>query len=196
MAGKREIKHSLGLKDPETAKAVKPDMTKAAYALLDQAKRDKATAEKPVPIPLALRSAAQIERDRQQWEHEQEQIDLASDASFAADMEIERLEPVMQAIADGIETDAAAADIARAARLQLIHERDKAAIDRDALLSSLHARYGQNVRASVSVKSREDQRVVEHSVSRQQFKSGILLLKRPRRLRIGHLQPTNLGLHA
>jgi hypothetical protein len=38
MSGKREIKHSLGLKDREDAKAVISDMTKAAHALLDNAK--------------------------------------------------------------------------------------------------------------------------------------------------------------
>jgi len=55
MAGKREIKHSLGLKDREAAKAVIPDMTKAAYALLDQAKRDRDAAAKPAP-PLLSQS--------------------------------------------------------------------------------------------------------------------------------------------
>lgn len=55
MAGKREMKHSLGLKDREAAKAVIPDMTKAAYALLDQAKRDRDAAAKPAP-PLLSQS--------------------------------------------------------------------------------------------------------------------------------------------
>ncbi len=47
MGGKREIQHSLGLKDREAAKAVIPDMTKAAHALLDNAKRRRAIAAKP-----------------------------------------------------------------------------------------------------------------------------------------------------
>ena len=39
MAGKREIKCSLGLKDREVAKALISDMTKAAHTLLKQAER-------------------------------------------------------------------------------------------------------------------------------------------------------------
>ena len=39
MAGKREIKRSLRLKDREVAKAFIPDMTKAAHKLLKQADR-------------------------------------------------------------------------------------------------------------------------------------------------------------
>jgi integrase len=148
MAGKREIKHSLKLKDREAAKAVIPDMTKAAHVLLDQAKRDKDATEKPIPSPARSKSHAQIERERQRWESEQEQIDLASDASFAADMEIEHLAPVMDALADGIEMEGSPADIARAGRLLVLHEREKA----DSLVAALHARYGngQNARASES----------------------------------------------
>jgi integrase len=142
MSGKREIKHSLGLKDREAAKAKIPDVTKAARALLDQAKRDKATAAKPTLKPMPPRSAAQIERDRQRWEEEQEQIDLASDAGFAVDMETERLEPIMDALAKGIETDASPADVAKAGRLAILDEREKA----DVLVAGIHARYGQNAR--------------------------------------------------
>ena len=39
MAGKREIKRSLRLKDREVAKALIPDMTKAAHKLLKQTDR-------------------------------------------------------------------------------------------------------------------------------------------------------------
>ena len=145
MAGKREIKHSLGLKDREAAKARIPDMTKAAHALLDQAKRDRDTARKPAPSPAKPRPAAQIERDRQRWEAEQERIDLASDASFAADMEVERLEPIMDALADGIEIEGSPADLARAGRLLVLHERENA----DSLVAALHARYGNGQNARV-----------------------------------------------
>jgi len=143
MGGKREIQHSLGLKDREAAKAVIPDMTKAAHALLDNAKRRRAIAAKPAPAP---KSAAQIARDRKRWEFEQEQAELASDASFAADMEIERLEPIMDALAEGIETEGSPADIARAGRLLVLHEREKA----ENLVASLHSRYAnrQDARAS------------------------------------------------
>jgi integrase len=146
MAGKREIKRSLGLKDRDAAKAVIPDMTKAAHALLKQAERDRDTAGKPVPKPMPPKSAAQIDRDRQRWEAEQEQADYSADTNFAADMEIERLAPVMDALAGGIETDNSPAEIARAGRLLVLHEREKA----DSLVAALHARYGngQNARAS------------------------------------------------
>ena len=142
MAGKREIKHSLGLKDREAAKAVIPDMTKAAHALLDNAKRRRAIAAKPAPAPAKPKSAAQIDRDRKQWEYEQEQIDLASDAGFAADMEIERLAPIMDAVAAGIEVDASPADLVRAGRQAILDEREKASV----LVAGIHARYGQNTR--------------------------------------------------
>jgi len=142
MAGKREIKHSLGLKDREDAKAVIPDMTKAARALLDNAKRRRAIAAKPAPAPAKPKSAAQIDRDRQRWEADQEQIDLASDAGFAADMEIERLAPIMDAVAAGIEVDASPADLVRAGRQAILDEREKA----DVLVAGIHARYGQNAR--------------------------------------------------
>ena len=49
MAGKREIKHSLKLKDRAAAKARIPDMTQAANALLDQAKLDRDTTGKLAP---------------------------------------------------------------------------------------------------------------------------------------------------
>lgn len=106
MAGKREIKRSLGLKDREAAKAVIPDMTKAAHVLLRQAERDRDTAAKPVAKPSPPKSAAALERDRSRWEAEQQQADDMADALFASDMEIERLSPVMDAVAAGIEPDA------------------------------------------------------------------------------------------
>lgn len=149
MAGKREIKRSLGLKDRDAAKAVIPDMTKAAHALLKQAERDKAvdkSGDKTAPSPVKPRSANQIERDQRRWEHEQEQADMVGNALFASDMEIERLEPVMDALADGIEVDASPADMARAGKLLVEHERERAG----AMVASLHARYGQNARASES----------------------------------------------
>lgn len=148
MAGKREIKRSLGLKDRNAAKAVIPDYTKAARALLKQAEQDRDTAAKPAPKPMPAKSAAQIERDRQRWEAEQAQADYAADESFAADMEMEHLAPVMDALAEGKEIDRSPAEIARAGRLLVLHEREKA----DSLVAALHARYGngQNARASES----------------------------------------------
>jgi integrase len=148
MGGKREIKRSLGLKDREAAKALIPDMTKTAHALLKQAERDKAAAV-PAPI-IPPKPASQIERERRQWDYDQEQADHAADANFAADMEAEALGPIMDAIAEGIDPDASPADIAKAARRLIGEEREKAGIDRDALLASVVARYNKVARASES----------------------------------------------
>lgn len=145
MAGKREIKRSLGLKDRDAAKAVIPDMTKAAHALLRQAERDRDTAAKPVAKPLPPKSAAALERERSRWEAEQDQADNLADALFASDMEIERLSPIMDAVAAGIEPDAPVSDIVKAGKLAVEHERETAG----ALVASLQARYGQSARASV-----------------------------------------------
>ncbi len=144
MAGKREIKRSLGLKDREAAKALIPDMTKAAHALLKQAEGDKAAA---VPAPIAApKPASQIERERKQWEADQLQAELVADDLFASDSEIEQLEPVMDALAAGIETDASPADVAIAGKLLVGHERENAG----ALIASMQARYGKTARASES----------------------------------------------
>ncbi|WP_349676222.1 site-specific integrase [Sphingomonas sp. UBA978] len=144
MAGKREIKRSLGLKDRDAAKAVIPDMTKAAHALLRQAERDRDTAAKSVAKPLPPKSAAALERERSRWEAEQQHSDNLADALFASDMEIERLSPIMDAVAAGIEPDAPVSDIVRAGKLAVEHERETAG----ALVASLHARYGQSAHAS------------------------------------------------
>lgn len=147
MAGKREIKRSLGLKDRDAAKAVIPDATKEAHALLRQAGLERDAAAIPAPSPAKPRSAAQLERDRQRWEAEQEQIDLASDASFTADMEHETLGPIMDALSEGVEADASPADIARAARLLVLHEREKAGAEREALLLSMQPKHVKDARA-------------------------------------------------
>jgi integrase len=144
LAGKREIKRSLGLKDREAAQALIPDMTKTAHALLKQAERDRAAA-KPAPVT-PPRSASQIDRERQRWEADQLQAELVADDLFASDSEIERLEPVMGALAAGIETDASPADVARAGRLLIRHERENAG----ALIASMQARYGKPALASES----------------------------------------------
>lgn len=142
MGGKREIKRSLGLKDREAAKALIPDMTKAAYALLSQAKRDQA-ASKPANVA-ATKSASRIDRERKRWEDDQLQAELVSDDLFANDMEIERLEPVMDALAAGVEVEASPADIAKAGKLLVANERENAG----ALIASMQARYGKHARAS------------------------------------------------
>lgn len=147
MAGKREIKRSLGLKDRDAAKAVIPDMTKAAHALLKQAERDRDTAAKSAPKPMPPKSAAQIERERQRWAAEQAQADYAADESFAADMEHEALGPIMDALSEGKEVDASPAEIARAGRLLVLHEREKAGAEREALLFSMQPKHVKDARA-------------------------------------------------
>ncbi|MEG3124878.1 site-specific integrase [Sphingomonas sp. GB1N7] len=147
MAGKREIKRSLGLKEREAAKSLIPDMTKTAYGLLKQAERDRAAATS-APSPMPPKSPRQIDRERDWWEREQEQAAFVAEELFAADMEAEKLAPVMDALAEGREPDAAPADIARAARLQILDERENAELDRKALLASVVKRYGKNSRAS------------------------------------------------
>ncbi|MCU6454914.1 site-specific integrase [Sphingomonas sp. A2-49] len=119
-------------------------MTKTAHALLKQAERDKAAAE-PAPV-IAPKPASQIERERKRWEAEQLQAELVADDLFASDSEIERLEPIMDALAAGIETDASPADVARAGKLLVGHERENAG----ALIASMQARYGKPARASES----------------------------------------------
>nr|WP_294138437.1 site-specific integrase [Sphingomonas sp.] len=119
-------------------------MTKAAHALLRQAERDRDTAAKSVAKPLPPKSAAALERERSRWEAEQQHSDNLADALFASDMEIERLSPIMDAVAAGIEPDAPVSDIVRAGKLAVEHERETAG----ALVASLHARYGQSAHAS------------------------------------------------
>ena len=148
MAGKREIKRSLGLKDREAAKALIPDMTKTAHALLKRAERDKAAAVPSAAV--APKPASQIERERKRWEADQLQAELVADDLFAGDMEAEALGPIMDAIAEGIDPDASPAEIARAARRLIVDEREKAGLDRDALLASVVACYNKVARTSES----------------------------------------------
>ena len=69
-----------------------------------------------------------------------------ADDLLASDSEIERLEPVMDALAAGIETDASPADVAKAGKLLVGHERENPG----ALIASMQARYGKTARASES----------------------------------------------
>lgn len=105
-------------------------------------------AGKPAPKPKAPRSPAQIERERVRWEAEQEQADHVADELFATDMEAEALSPIMDALSAGKEPEGSRADIARAGRLLVEHERETAGADREALTNSPHARFGQNARSS------------------------------------------------
>jgi len=61
-------------------------------------------------------------------------------------MEVERLGPIMDALSEGREPEGSLADIARAGRLLVAHEREKAGAD----IAALRSRYGQLARASES----------------------------------------------
>jgi hypothetical protein len=139
---------SLRSKDRTEAKLRIPSHTVETDKLLADATRS--LAGKPARKPKAPRSPAQIERERTRWEHEQEQADHVADELFATDMEAEALSPIMDALSAGKEPEGSLADIARAGRLLVEHERETAGADREALINSLHARFGQNARASES----------------------------------------------
>lgn len=72
--GKREIKYSLRTKDPVASKALIPDHTKAAYALLDEARRAMRIEEKPTPA-LPSRAASEVIRRMEQEEASQRAFD-------------------------------------------------------------------------------------------------------------------------
>ncbi|WP_420143955.1 DUF6538 domain-containing protein [Sphingobium sp.] len=126
MGGKREIKMSLGLKDRDAAKLIIPDHTKAAHTLLDQARRDKAAAEKPASKPRRPKVEPVI------WE--------SDPASEDQESEIEALEPIMDAMMEGRSVDASPADILRAGQLLALHEREMAAIEQEQLVGRMLGR--------------------------------------------------------
>lgn len=146
--GRAEFMLSLRSKDRAEAKLRIPAHTVETDKLLADAVR--ALAGKASPKHTPPTSPAQIERDRKRWEDEQRQADHVADELFAVDMEHEALGPIMDALSAGTEPEASLAEIARAGRLPVEHEREKARADRDALLSALHVCYGQNARASES----------------------------------------------
>lgn len=118
--GKREFKHSLNIKDRETAKRLIPDHTKASQARLDRAQAQLDAASQPQPAP---KSQARLDRERSRWDWEQEQAELASEAVQNADDEAEELSPVMDALAVGQVPDASLQDVARAAQLAIANVR-------------------------------------------------------------------------
>jgi integrase len=141
--GRAEFMLSLRSKDRAEAKLRIPAHTTETDKLLADAMRS--LTGKPASKPVAPMSPAQIERERSRWEAEQQQADYVADELFAADMEAEKLGPIMDALSDGNEPEGSPADIARAGRLAVLHEREKAGAD----IAALHARYGQSARASV-----------------------------------------------
>lgn len=148
MGGKLEIKVSLRLKDRDAAKAVIPDHTKAALGLLEQARREMAAANAPAPKPVPAKSPAQLRRERERAADQEWQAEQASADMDALDNEIDVLGPIMDALSEGIEPVGSPAEIARAGRLLVLHEREKAEIDQQAALSGMYARYGENRHAS------------------------------------------------
>lgn len=144
--GRAEFMLSLRSKDRAEAKLRIPVHTVKTDKLLADATRS--LAGKPAPKPVAPKSPAQIERERRQWEYEQERTNHVADELLAMDMEAEALSPIMDALSEGKEPEGSLADIARAGRLLVLHERERAGAEREALINSLHARSGQNARAS------------------------------------------------
>jgi integrase len=142
--GRAEFMVSLRTKDRAEAKLRIPAHTVETDKMLAKAVRVPAAANHS---PL---SAAQQVQSRKQWEYEQAQADYVADELFAADMEHEALGPIMDALSDGKEPEGSLADIARAGRLLVLHEREIAGAERNAAINALHARYGQNARASES----------------------------------------------
>lgn len=155
--GRAEFMLSLRSKDRAEAKLRIPAHTAETDKLLADAIRS--LAGKSAAKPVAAKSPAQIERDRQVWEAEQEQANYVADELFAADMEAERLGPIMDALSDGKEPEGSLADIARAGRLLVQHEREKAGAD----IAALRARYGQNSRASKEQNQTVECQPVAHS---------------------------------
>ena len=133
MGGRREIKHSLGTKDRDTAKAMIPDHTKSALKELQAAREASNLEQKPI------KSRGQLAREDARFAFDVEQAELIAAANDDLDDELESLEPVMDALAVGQLVEASAADIARAVQLLVIHEREKASIDKAAAITALRA---------------------------------------------------------
>lgn len=107
MGGKREIKHSLGAKDRDVAKAMIPDHTKAALDQLRQARDALDAVSRP------KKSKAQLEREGAWFLFQEEQAELASRDLGDRESEIEEPEPIMDALAAGKQAEASRADVAR-----------------------------------------------------------------------------------
>jgi integrase len=132
--GRREIKHTLRTKDRDTAKKLIPDHTKAAMALLDDARALTA----PAPLPKS-QAQTDLERARWDWEREQEAL-IAADADDASN-ELDELGPVMDALAAGALPFARPAQVARAAQLAISHEKQMAVIQLEQQAYKQIARY-------------------------------------------------------
>lgn len=124
--GRREFVFSLGTKDREEAKRLRTPHILATDAQLDAARKalesDPARSATQVAATRS-KSPAALKRERARWEWEQELAALADAEQFNSDMELEALEPVMDAIASGGVPDASPADLARAGQLLALHER-------------------------------------------------------------------------
>ena len=111
--GKQEIMKSLRTKDRETAKRLIPVEVIASDRLFDDARKTAAAAKSGAK---AGPSKAAVQQEAIVWE--------SDPASEDQESEIEALEPIMDALAEGREVDASPADIARAGRLLVLHERE------------------------------------------------------------------------
>jgi len=137
--GKREIMLSLRTKDREEAKRLIPAEIIKSDALFAGAQKG-SVSDQGKSKPLAAKSAAQLERERLLWEADLERSELRDQALSDQESEIEELEPLMNALAAGKPVDASPADVARAVQLLVVHEREMADIERDALASRTRRR--------------------------------------------------------
>ena len=129
MLGKNEIMKSLRTKDRETAKRLIPVEVIASNRLFDDA-RKALPSTKGGMKPDAAKSA--VQREAVVWQ--------ADPASEDQESELEALEPIMDALAEGREVDASPSDIARAGRLLVLHEREMADIEREQLVGRMLGR--------------------------------------------------------
>lgn len=127
--GKQEIMKSLRTKDRETAKRLIPVEVIASDRLFDDARKTAAAGKGGAK---AGPSKAAVQREAIVWE--------SDPASEDHESEIEALEPIMDALAEGREVDASPADIARAGRLLVLHEREMGDIERQRLIGRMLGR--------------------------------------------------------
>jgi integrase len=124
-----EWKRSLGTKDREEAKRLLRSHVIETDSLIDEAR---AALTKPLEAPAPR---PQSTKDRARWEWDEEQDALRSQALFEQDCEIEEYAPAMDAIAAGIAVpeEFSRNQVERAARLQVLHERERAQAIQQAL---------------------------------------------------------------
>lgn len=121
--GEDQWMQSLDVKDLHEAKRLRTIKLLETDRQIEAAEAALAAASQP-PVP--PKSQAQLDRERARWEWEREQEELQALYDEQAEMEIEELTPIMDAIEAGTVPDASPADLARAGQLLALHERQMA----------------------------------------------------------------------